>query len=195
MESKKHTVSLLIENESDTTIIAPVVETVEADSVRSAVGTALHKAFQILNSQYDGPKVTIAGVELTSTQVRKLKSNNFGVFRLDFPIIREDIMSQLIDYNDAASRLEYIKDTDRNGVYAKAKSVTVEQVAAQVVTQLRMVKDVTKWAKEDAKASIETPELTARRLLNQEKAKLRRLEEAKVKAALKAPAPAPATAE
>ncbi len=176
-------VILKLENRSDKVLIEPITKEIEGENLKQAVGTALHEANKTLNSQWDAPVVTINDVELSKTHSRQCKGA-FHDFSLNFATIRETVMASLINYSDAASRLDYVKSTDRNGVYAKVKAVSVEQTAAQVSTQLRMTRDLVKWAKEDAKASVLTPEVEARRLFNQERAKAKRLEAQKVKAML-----------
>jgi hypothetical protein len=176
----KHIATLIIANLSENTFIEPITREFEGNSLKQAVGFALKGANEILNSQYDKPSVTINGIQLSPTDSKKCKAS-FWDFTLNFPSLRELIMASLIDFSDDKSRLEYVKSTDRNHLYDKAKSVTIEQAAAQAKEVIKLARDLTRWAKADAKASVVPPEVEERRLFLAEQNRQKRLASGKSK--------------
>jgi hypothetical protein len=144
------------------------------------------------------PGISINGVELTPAQAAKFKKS-FIDFRFEFPAIREMLLANLAFASDE-TKTEYIRRTDRNGVFTKQKTFTEQQVAAQAKEQLRLTRDLSRWVKVDAQDSVVPAEVAQRRLLNAEVAKQKRIE---AKTAAKAvvatvgtaaPVPAKATA-
>ncbi len=164
------------------TQIDPKTEKFEGSNIQQAMGFALKWANEVLApGQYDAPEFSVflpTGEELilSKAMVNKIKKP-FWEFRLEFPIIRETLMAQHASLNleDAASRLAYVKATDVNGYYTKSKQVSVEQASAQITERLRVVKDITKWAKEDAKSSVVPKEVQQLRQLKAEEAKQKRI--------------------
>lgn len=169
-------------------VIEPKSIAIEGENISQAVGKALKAANEVLApGQYDQPEVKLillSGEELVMTQKHvKMVAKPFWDFRLQFPIIRESLLADFASkhIDEAASRLAYVKATDNTGYYKNTKAVTVEQAAAQMKERVRVVREVTKWAIEDARASVVTPEIEARRLADKEKAKARRLAAAEEK--------------
>lgn len=165
---------LNIKNEGDV-IIAPYTATFEADSLPKAIGKALYDVHMKLNGnkQWDAPVVIINEVQLSSAEVKKVRAS-FVNFQMDFGVVRESILAQLAFTSEDAG-VEYIRHTDRNGVYSKVKSFTTQQIAAQAKEQLRLTRDLTRWVKEDAKASVVPAEIAERRLALAEAARQKRI--------------------
>jgi secreted Zn-dependent insulinase-like peptidase len=184
---KKHIATLVVSNNSDNTLIQSITMEFEGSTMKQAVGFALKGANEILNSQYDKPQVTINGIQLSPADSKKCKAS-FWDFTLNFPSLRELIMASLVDFSDEKSRLEYVKSTDRNHLYDSAKSVTIEQAAAQAKEVIKLTRDLTRWAKADAKASVVPPEVEERRLFLAEQNRQKRLAEGKTKTAKFVPA-------
>lgn len=155
--------------------IAPQTFEVEGKDLAQAVGKALGQAQTLLygNSVYDTPTLTIADVELTPSQAKKVKVS-FYDFTLNFPVLREHILGQLA-FTSEDNKAEYIRRTDRNGVFKNTKSFSDTQVAAQIKEHTRLTTDVVKWAKADAKESVVPEELAQRREIEAEKAKIKRI--------------------
>jgi hypothetical protein len=158
---------------SGSVIIAPYTATFEGKDLAQSIGKALMDANVKLTKQYDAPVVVINNVELTSAEVKKVQSS-FWDFQLNFGIVRESILAQSA-FNSEESMTEYMRHTDRNGVYKNVKSFSVQQVAAQAKEQLRLTRDLTRWVKEDAKASVVPQEVQERRLALAEAAKQKRI--------------------
>jgi hypothetical protein len=181
------TVSIKIENDFSSSkkaiFIKPIEETFEGETLKRAIGVVLHFAFGVMNSQYDAPKVTIGDFELPTALAKKLCSQDFLNFRLDFGIIRETIMSNFA-MSDKDAALEFMKSTDKNGVFKDQTAFTTEQIAAQAKAQLRNVRYASRFVREDAKSSVFNEQLEARIALNAEAAKVRRIEQKKAKALL-----------
>ena len=177
---KKVSVSLSIMESSEGSTIEPVVFSFEAErdtnygAMHSAVGAALHGAHRFNFGQYTTPIVTVGGVELTPAETKKLRGKDFFQFRLDLPVIRERLMPYLCAA-DAPAMLEYVRSTDRNGVHRNTKKVTEEQFLAQAKEQLRLTKDVVRYARQDARESVVPPEIAARRALQAQASKQKRL--------------------
>ena len=144
-------VSLSISN-SGSVIIASFSTTIEGKDLPQAIGRALMECNTHLTKQYDAPVVVINDVELSSAEVKKVQGS-FWDFQLNFGIVRESILAQLA-FTSEETMTEYIRHTDRNGLYKNVKSFTVQQVAAQAKEQLRLTRDLTRWVKEDAKDSV-----------------------------------------
>lgn len=178
-------VKIIIGNDSKMsgTIIETIESSFEAATQESAVGKAMGFAQSVINKQYDAPTVNIDGVELSSAMCKKFKLDFFA-FRIEFGKIRETILAQTA-FESAESMVSYIRRTDRNGVFTGVNKFTEQQVAAQAKEQLRLVSDLTKWVKEDAKSSVVPTEVMIRRQLQSEAAKAKRLA-AKAQAALNA---------
>lgn len=164
----------VLEESKKNICIATIAETFEGETIKQAVGKALHFAFQTMNSQYDAPKVTVAGIELTTAMSKKFCTADFNSFRLDFAILRETIMSQLAAIDDDAA-IEFMRSSDTNKVFAGQTNFTDEQVAAQAKAHLRKVKYMVRFLKEDAQSSVYDERIEQRIALNQEKAKQYRL--------------------
>lgn len=167
---KQVTISII---NSGSVIIAPYTATFEGKDLAQSIGKALMDANVKLTKQYDAPVVVINNVELTSAEVKKVQSS-FWDFQLNFGIVRESILAQSA-FNSEESMTEYMRHTDRNGVYKNVKSFSVQQVAAQAKEQLRLTRDLTRWVKEDAKASVVPQEVQERRLALAEAAKQKRI--------------------
>jgi hypothetical protein len=60
-------------------------------------------------------------------------------------------------------------------VYKNTKSFSVQQVAAQAKEQIRLTRDLTRWVKEDAKASVVPQEVQERRLALAEASRQKRI--------------------
>ena len=165
---------LNIRNEGEITI-NPHTATFEADTLPKAIGKALYDAHMKLssNKQWDAPVITINEVVLTSAEVKKVRGT-FISFQMDFGVVRESVLAQLAFTSEDAGK-EYMKHTDRNGVYKNVKSFTTQQIAAQAKEQLRLTRDLTRWVKEDAKASVVPPEIAERRLVLAEAARQKRI--------------------
>ena len=170
-------VSIVIENDlsksKTQTYIAPITEVFEADTTKKAVGNAMLFAGRTITPQYDAPKVTIADVVLTDAHAKKFKLN-FWDFQVEFGNIREGIMAQLAFTSEEAG-VQYIRDTDRNGVFKNQKTFSNEQIAAQAKEQLRLTRDLTRWVKEDAKDSVVPENVSQRRAQLAESAKAKRI--------------------
>lgn len=166
--------TLSIRNEGEITI-APYDSTFEADTLIKAVGKAIYEAHMKLqgNKQWDAPVVVINGITLSNAETKKVRGS-FVSFQLDFASVRESVIAQLAFTSEEAG-VEYIRHTDRNGVYKNVKSFTTQQIAAQAKEQLRLTRDLTRWVKEDAKASVVPQEVQERRLALAEAAKQKRL--------------------
>ena len=147
---------------SGSVIIAPFTATFEGKDLPQAIGKALMQCNQTLTKQYDAPIVVINDVQLTDADVKKIKGS-FWEFQLNFGIVRENILAYSA-FTSEETMTEYMRHTDRNGVYKNTKKFTAQQVAAQAKEQLRLTKDLTRWVKEDAKASV-VPEAVAERRL------------------------------
>jgi len=177
---KKVSISLSIVESSEGSMIDPVTLSFEGErethyaAMHSAVGAALHAAHRFSFGQYKNPIVTVGGVELTPTETKKLRGKDFFAFRLDLPIIRERLMPYL-SASDSSAMLEYVRSTDRNGVHVNTKKVTEEQFLAQAKEQLRLTRDVVRYARQDARESVVTPEIAARRALQASVSKQKRL--------------------
>jgi hypothetical protein len=143
-------------------IIADFTSNIEGKNIAQAVGNALMEAHTHITSQYDKPEVTIAGITLTDAEAKKVKANYWD-FQLNFGVVRERLLAQLA-FVDAEAGVEYMRRTDGNNVYKNTKSFSAEQIAAQAKEQLRLTKDLTRWVKEDAKASVVPPFVAERRL-------------------------------
>lgn len=165
-------VTLSISN-SGSVVIAPFTATLEGKDLAQAIGKALMQCNQTLTKQYDSPIVVINGVELTNAEVKKVQGS-FWDFQLNFGIVRESILAQSA-FESTESMTEYMRHTDRNGVYKNVKSFSVQQVAAQAKEQIRLTKDLTRWVKEDAKASVVPQEVQERRLALAEAARQKRI--------------------
>lgn len=167
-------VTLNIRNAGEITI-NPYSATFEADNLPKAVGQAIYDAHMKLagNKQWDAPVITINDIELTSAEVKKVRGS-FINFQVDFAMVRESILGQLAFTSEDAG-VEYIRHTDRNKVYAKQKSFTTQQIAAQAKEQMRLTRDLTRWVKEDAKASVVPPEVQKRREVLAEAARQKRI--------------------
>lgn len=170
-------VSITIENDlsksKSQTIIESITETFEGETLKKAVGNAMLFAARTINSQYDAPKVVIADVVLTDAHAKKFKLN-FWDFQVQFGNIREAIMAQLA-FTSEETKVEYMRNTDINGVFKNVKSFSNEQVAAQAKQQLSKVRDITRFILEDAKNSVVDERLEERRRLVAEAAKAKRI--------------------
>ena len=165
-------VSLSISN-SGSVIIASFSTTIEGKDLPQAIGRALMECNTHLTKQYDAPVVVINDVELSSAEVKKVQGS-FWDFQLNFGIVRESILAQLA-FTSEETMTEYIRHTDRNGLYKNVKSFTVQQVAAQAKEQLRLTRDLTRWVKEDAKDSVVPQEVQERRLALAEASRQKRI--------------------
>ena len=154
-------VTLSIRN-TGAVLIADFTSNIEGKDLAQAVGKALMEAHAKLTSQYDQPEVIIAGIMLSDADVKKVKANYWD-FQLNFGVVRETILAHLA-FVDEEAGVEYIRRTDRYNVFKNKKSFTPEMIAAQAKEQLRLTKDLTRWVKEDAKASVVPPEVAERRL-------------------------------
>jgi len=165
---------LNIKNAGEITI-NPYDFEIEGKDLAQAVGKCLYEAHMKLsgNKQWDAPVVTINGVELTDAQVKKIRST-FINFQLDFGVLRETVIAQLAFMSDEAG-VSYMRHTDRNGYFAKQKTFTAQQIAAQAKEQLKLTRFVTSLVKEDAKASVWTPEVAQAMQLKAEAAKQKRI--------------------
>jgi hypothetical protein len=166
-------VTLSIINNSASVIIAPFSTSIEGKDLAQAIGKALMECNTHLTKQYDAPVVVINDVELSSAEVKKVKGS-FWDFQLNFGIVRESILAQLA-FTSEEAMTEYIRKTDRNGVYKNTKSFSVQQVAAQAKEQLRLTRDLTRWVKEDAKSSVVPQEVQERRLALAEASRQKRI--------------------
>jgi hypothetical protein len=165
-------VTLSISN-SGSVIIAPFSNTIEGKDLPQAIGRALMECNTHLTKQYDAPVVVINDVELSSAEVKKVQGS-FWDFQLNFGMVRESILAQLA-FTSEETMTEYIRHTDRNGLYKNVKSFTVQQVAAQAKEQLRLTRDLTRWVKEDAKSSVVPQEVQERRLALAEASRQKRI--------------------
>ncbi len=161
-------------------VIAPVSFEVEGKDLSQAIGRAIYGANTHLSSQYDSPEVSISGegfgtLELSPTQAKQCKGD-FFTFKLNFPVIREAILAQLA-FSTKETMTEYMRRTDRNGIYKSVKDGQFSelQVAAQAKEQVRLARDLSRWAKADAKDSVVPAEVAARRILLAEAAKAKRI--------------------
>ena len=160
--------------------IAPVTFEVEGKDLSNAFGKAIYAANLRLTSVYDSPTVSISGegfgtIELSPTQAKQCKGD-FFTFKLNFPVIRESILAQLA-FSSKEEMTAYMRRTDRNGIYKSVKDGNFSelQVAAQAKEQVRLARDLSRWAKADAKDSVVPAEVAARRILLAELAKQKRL--------------------
>lgn len=161
-------------------VIAPVTFEVEGKDMAQAVGRAVYGANQALTSVYDSPEVSISGepfgtLELSSTQAKQCKGD-FFTFKLNFPVIRETILAQLA-FSSKDEMTAYMRRTDRNGVFKSVKDGNFSelQVAAQAKEQTRLARDLSRWAKADAKDSVVPEEITQKRIALAAAAKAKRL--------------------
>jgi predicted component of type VI protein secretion system len=170
-------VSIIIENDlnksKSQTFIAPITEIFEGETLKKAVGNAMLFAARTINSQYDAPRVVIADVVLTDAHAKKFKLN-FWDFQVQFGNIREAIMAQLA-FTSEDTMVEYMRNTDVNGIFKNVKSFSPEQVAAQAKQQLSKVRDITRFIVEDAKNSVLDERVEERRKQVAEAAKLKRI--------------------
>jgi len=159
--------------------IDPKTFEVEGKDLSQAIGKALYTANLNLSAQYDSPTVNIKGefgeIELSPTQAKQTKGD-FFTFKLNFPVIREAILAQLA-FSSKEEMTAYMRRTDRNGIYKSVKDGNFSelQVAAQAKEQVRLARDLSRWAKADAKDSVVPAEVAARRILLAELAKQKRL--------------------
>jgi hypothetical protein len=158
---------------SGSVIIEAFADVAEGKDLAQAIGRALMAVNVKLSKQYDAPVVVINGVELSSAEVKKVNTN-FWDFQLNFGIVRESILAQSA-FESSESMTEYMRHTDRNGVYKNKKSFSVLEVAAQAKEQIRLTRDLTRWVKEDAKASVVPQEVQERRLMLAEAARQKRI--------------------
>jgi hypothetical protein len=165
-------VTLSISN-SGSVVIAPFETTIEGKDLAQAIGKALMAANAKLTNQYDGAVVIVNNVQLSNAEVKKVNTN-FWDFQLNFGIVRESILAQSA-FESTETMTEYIRHTDRNGVYKNKKSFTVLEVAAQAKEQMKLTRDLTRWVKEDAKASVVPQEVQERRLALAEAARQKRI--------------------
>lgn len=165
-------VTLSISN-SGSVIIEAFSTTIEGKDLAQAIGKALMATNVKLTNQYDKALVVINGVQLTDAEVKKVNTN-FWDFQLNFGIVRESILAQSA-FESTETMTEYMRHTDRNGVYKNTKSFTAQQVAAQAKEQIRLTRDLTRWVKEDAKASVVPQEVQERRLMLAEANRQKRL--------------------
>jgi hypothetical protein len=165
-------VTLSISN-SGSVVIAPFETTIEGKDLAQAIGKALMAANARLTNQYDGAVVIVNNVQLSNAEVKKVNTN-FWDFQLNFGIVRESILAQSA-FESTDTMTEYIRHTDRNGVYKNKKSFTVLEVAAQAKEQMKLTRDLTRWVKEDAKASVVPVEVQERRLALAEAARQKRI--------------------
>jgi hypothetical protein len=165
-------VTLSISN-SGSVVIAPFETTIEGKDLAQAIGKALMAANARLTNQYDGAVVIVNNVQLSNAEVKKVNTN-FWDFQLNFGIVRESILAQSA-FESTETMTEYIRHTDRNGVYKNKKSFTVLEVAAQAKEQMKLTRDLTRWVKEDAKASVVPVEVQERRLALAEAARQKRI--------------------
>jgi hypothetical protein len=165
-------VTLSISN-SGSVVIAPFETSIEGKDLAQAIGKALMAANTKLTNQYDAPVVVINGVELTNAEVKKVNTN-FWDFQLNFGVVRESLLAQSA-FNSEETMVEYMRHTDRNGVYKNKKSFSVLEVAAQAKEQMKLTRDLTRWVKEDAKASVVPQEVQERRLALAEAARQKRI--------------------
>ena len=166
--------TLNIQN-AGTITINPYTFEVTGKDLAQAVGKALYEAHMKLsgNKQWDAPVVTINEVELTEAQVKKVRSS-FINFQLDFGVVREAVLAQLAFTSEEAG-VSYIRHTDRNGIFAKQKTFTAQQIAAQAKEQLKLTRFVTSLVKEDAKASVYPPEVAQAMQIKAEAARQKRI--------------------
>lgn len=166
--------TLNIRNNGEITI-NPYDFEVEGKDLAQAVGKALYEAHMKLsgNKQWDSPIVTINGVELTDAQVKKVRAS-FLNFQVEFGVVRENVLASLAFSSEEAG-VQYIRHTDRNGIFAKQKSFTAQQIAAQAKEQLRLTRFVTSLVKEDAKASVYPPEVAKAMQIKAEAARQKRI--------------------
>lgn len=155
--------------------INPLKVEFEGKDLAQAVGKALYEAHMKLsgNKQWDAPVVTINEVELTDAQVKKVRSS-FINFHMDFGVVRENVLAQLAFTSEEAG-VSYIRHTDRNGIFAKQKTFTAQQIAAQAKEQLKLTRFVTSLVKEDAKASVYPPEVAQAMQIKAEAARQKRI--------------------
>jgi len=155
--------------------INPYTYEVDGNNLAQSVGFALREAHMKLhdNKQWDNPIVSINGITLTSTEVKKVRKA-FIDFQMDFPSVRESILAQLA-FTSTEAGVDYIRHTDKNGYFSKQKSFSVEQIAAQAKERLRLTRDLARWRKEDAKASVVPQEVAERRLILAEAARQKRI--------------------
>jgi hypothetical protein len=165
-------VTLSISN-SGSVVIAPFETTIEGKDLAQAIGKALMAANARLTNQYDNAVVIVNNVQLSNAEVKKVNTN-FWDFQLNFGIVRESILAQSA-FESTETMTEYIRHTDRNGVYKNKKSFTVLEVAAQAKEQMKLTRDLTRWVKEDAKASVVPQEVQERRLALAEAARQKRI--------------------
>jgi hypothetical protein len=155
--------------------INPYSYEVAGKDLAQAVGKALYEAHMKLsgNRQWDNPIVSINEVELTDAQVKKVRSS-FINFQLDFGVVRENVLAQLAFTSEEAG-VSYIRHTDRNGIFAKQKTFTAQQIAAQAKEQIKLTRFVTSLVKEDAKASVYPPEVAQAMQLKADAARQKRI--------------------
>jgi hypothetical protein len=162
-----------LEKSKSQTHIGEITETFEGADLKKAVGNAMLFAARTINAQYDAPAVCIAGVTLTDAQAKKFKLN-FWDFQVEFGNLREAIMAQLAFTSEEAG-VEYMRATDRNGIFTGTKTFSTEQIAAQAKEQLRLTRDITRWVKQDAVDSVVPAEIHAHRARLAEQSKIKRL--------------------
>lgn len=158
-----------------TVTINPYTFEATGKDLAQAVGKALYEAHMKLsgNKQWDAPIVSINEVELTDAQVKKVRGS-FINFQLDFGVVREAVLAQLAFTSEEAG-VSYIRHTDRNGIFAKQKTFTAQQIAAQAKEQLKLTRFVTSLVKEDAKASVYPPEVAKAMQIKAEAARQKRI--------------------
>jgi len=156
-------------------IISPYTATFEADNLPKAIGKALYDVHMKLsgNKQWDAPIVTINDIELTNAEVKKVRAS-FVNFQLDFGVVRESLLAQLA-FTSTDAGVEYMRHTDRNLVFKNRTSFSDQQIAAQAKEQIRLTRELTRWVKEDAKASVVPEEVQQRRLVLAEAARQKRI--------------------
>jgi len=164
---------------SKTNLVLPILtDEAQGKDMAQAIGFALKAAYELLkNKKHDRPVVTIGGFEFSVTESMKFKKD-FDTFRLEFPLLRAKALAGMVNVDDAKERLEYVKSVDVNGVYKNSKSVSLEAAVASMIEHKKVIRDIVKWTKTDAKDSTIPASVKERR---ERESEVRRIEAAKAK--------------
>ena len=120
-------------------------------------------------------KIEIEGVAIPAKEAARFYKNVFA-WEADFKVFKETLLG-LIAMTTQERGVAYIRRTDRNGVFKGTKdtSISMTQVAKQVVQKVKHVKFEAALENMDAEDSVWTAEDIAKLKITQAKGKERRL--------------------
>lgn len=169
------TLIVTIENQSENTYIAPIVENFENENLIKNLGYAITFVWQTLNKQYDNPIVKINGIQIENRLIKLMHKKDFLTFRANFPLIREQI-APMFAILQKDVRKEYITHIDTNKILSSQNNFSSTEIAIFAKEQIKKTKFAVSLFKEDAKSSIWTAKELDAYNKKQEAARQKRIE-------------------